>query len=107
MDFEQLLAFIIVILSLFIVMLVYLFVWYEKFGKKKLQTFKDAAAALLKAQMLNIYNECNKKGYTTTADLQSFESCYKPYHDMGLNDVGDKLHESMKALPMKTEEGES
>ena len=75
--------------------------WYLKVGRKKIGLIKDATSALLSAQMLQICNECKRRGSTTIEDLHAFQCCYKPYHALGFNDVGDKLNKEMQELPLK------
>ena len=80
----------------------YIFVWFFKKGYKNLKLITDATASLLRSEMLHIYNECDRRGWTTPEEIRAFEACYKPYHAFGYNDVGDKLNEALKRLPMQT-----
>ena len=101
-DIKETLQFIVCVLGIAIIGGIYFIGWYLKIGRKKVNLIKDATSALLRAEMLQIANECRKRHYTTLEDMRSFEACYKPYHAMGFNDVGDKLHKEMQDLPLKS-----
>ena len=105
MDFSatDALQFIVGVLFVALLAVLYFIGWYLKVGRKKTKLIKDATAALLRSQMLQICNECKKRGFTTIEDMHSFQCCYKPYHALGFNDVGDKLNREMQALPFKSD----
>ena len=63
------------------------------------KSLRKGLQALLRAQMISDYNKFMDKGYMPIYAKQSFENCYKQYHNLGANGVIDKLYEEAMALP--------
>ena len=63
------------------------------------KSMRKGLQALLRAQMISDYNKFIEKGYCPIYAKQSFENCYKQYHNLGANGVMDKLYEEVLALP--------
>ena len=63
------------------------------------KSLRKGLQALLRAQMISDYNKFMEKGYMPIYAKQSFENCYKQYHNLGANGVIDKLYEEAMALP--------
>jgi hypothetical protein len=75
---------------------VIIWVWKQVTGVRK------GVQALLRTQMIDMYNTWYPKGYAPIHVKQNFENCWKNYHSLGVNGVMDDLH--IKFLELPTEE---
>ena len=55
--------------------------------------------ALLRAQMIDDYNNYMDKGYAPIYARENFENVWKQYHNLGANGVMDDLHDKFLQLP--------
>lgn len=63
--------------------------------------------ALLRAQLINDYNEWhNKKKYAPIYARDNFDNCYQRYHRLGKNGVMDDIHEKFMRLPTEPQKEE-
>ena len=61
--------------------------------------------ALLRAQMINDYNNWMERGWAPIYARQNFENCWEQYHALkGPNGVMDDLHIKFLALPTEPKE---
>ena len=61
--------------------------------------------ALLRAQMIADWNKYSEKGYAPIYAKDSFEACWKQYHNLGANGVMDGIHDKFMALPDAPKKG--
>lgn len=77
-------------------------------AKRKEELYiREALAALLRIEMFQIYEDCDKKECVSKDDVEVFYSLYKPYTGLGYNGVVDRLEKSFsehKFTVCKTEE---
>jgi len=76
-----------------------LLVAFAKFMWGQIKGVRMGVQALLRAQMIDDYNRYKAKGYAPIYARESFENCWKQYHNLGLNGVMDDLHTKFMALP--------
>jgi hypothetical protein len=60
---------------------------------------REGVQAMLRAQMLDDYNHYMDKGFAPVYARDSFENCWKRYHDLGANGVMDDIHKKFMELP--------
>ena len=77
---------------------VFLYVWVQ------IRAVKKGVQALLRAQMIEMYNKWYERGYAPIYIRDNFENCWSQYHALGANGVMDDIHEKFLKLP--TERGE-
>ena len=68
---------------------------------KYLKSLRLGVQALLRAQMINEYNKYKELGYAPVFAKESFENCYKQYHNLGANGMMDNLRAEFLSLPVK------
>lgn len=70
---------------------------------KKSQTDTDllklSIQALLRSQIIDIYNRCKKLGYCELYEKDNLSNLYKYYHSLGLNGVMDGIYKDVMNLP--------
>ena len=71
----------------------------KELEEKKFESLNLGLQALLRAQMINMYNEAIKKGYAHIYEKENFENCYKQYENLGANGVMTGLHDVYMKLP--------
>lgn len=110
-QFTTILSLVISALSLLGVGTIFATLWKEFFAKKdekkqaKLEDEKKFEAlnlglqALLRAELIKIYNEGIKKGYAHIYERENFENCYKQYENLGANGVMTGIHDIYMKLP--------
>lgn len=82
-----------------------LFAFYGIIAKQFKKTKSDTEAvkrglqALLRAEMIDIYNKWMEKGYAPIYVRENFKNCYENYHQLGANGVMTDLYEKFIALP--------
>ena len=64
-------------------------------------SMKLGIQAVLRAQMVADWNKWSERGYAPIYAKDSFEACWKQYHNLGANGVMDGIHERFMALPDK------
>lgn len=80
---------------------------YRKFEKRqKAKEAEDNAIkmgmqALLRNDIINVYNKSEERGYCPIYQKQALRNSYSAYHDLGGNDVATDLYK--KTLEMPTE----
>lgn len=72
--------------------------------KNDSDAMKCGVQALLRAQMINYWNDYSKKGYAPIYARESFENCWQQYHSLGANGVMDDIHKKFLALPTEREQ---
>ena len=60
---------------------------------------KEGIQALLRAEMIKMYNEGISKGYAHIYEKENFENCYNKYHNLGANGVITGLYDVYMSLP--------
>ncbi len=69
--------------------------------KEENEAVKAGVQALLRSQMINDYNYWGDRGYAPIYARESFENCWKWYHNLRVNGVMDDIHEKFMELPTK------
>lgn len=64
---------------------------------------KQGMGALLQVRLIYECQRMLKQGFTTFEDLEVLENLYRPYHAMGFNGAGTRLHQKCLELPLKEE----
>lgn len=67
---------------------------------KRDETIRLGIQALLRDRILEIYNECSKKGYAPLSARENFENIYSRYHELGANGVMDSVRDKFLELPI-------
>lgn len=79
------------------------FIGYVLAKLKKIKSDNDAVKlgvqAMLRSDMINMYNKYNDKGYAPIYVKDNFENVWTQYHALGANGVMDGIHEQFLALP--------
>ena len=72
-----------------------------KMAFMQIKGIKLGVKALLRAQMINDYNEfVEKKGYAPIYAKENFQNCWEQYHAIkGPNGVMDDIHDKFLRLP--------
>lgn len=70
-----------------------------RFLNDELNAMKLGLQALLRSQLITIYNECEDKGYAPIYVKENFENCWNQYHSLGANGVMDSIHDKFLRLP--------
>lgn len=60
--------------------------------------------AILRNDMLSLYNKHFELGYAPIHVKQNFENMWKQYHNLGANGVMDDVHEKFLELPTEPHE---
>ena len=63
------------------------------------RSMKLGIQAMLRAQMIADWNKWSERGYAPIYAKDSFEACWKQYHNLGANGVMDGIHDKFMALP--------
>jgi len=84
--------------SMFIALFGFLWAKLKNYNKET-KALKLGVQALLRAQMINDYNQWSEKGYAPIYARENFENCWKQYHGLGANGVMDDIHNKFMALP--------
>lgn len=66
---------------------------------KYINALAKGVQALLRAQLINDYNQWHEKDYAPIYARENFENCYQRYHRLGKNGVMDDIHEKFMQLP--------
>lgn len=70
----------------------------NKEAKEKEQSLELGLQALLRAQMIEMYNHAKEKGYARIYEKENFENCYVQYHKLGANGVMTQIHDEYMAM---------
>lgn len=70
----------------------------------QVHALKCGVQALLRAQMIDYYNQYIQKGYAPLYARQSFENCWVQYERLGKNGVMRDIRAKFLALPTHEEE---
>ena len=62
--------------------------------------------ALLRYNLLELYDHYTEKGFAPTYARENFENMWRQYHDLGQNGVMDDYYRKFMDLPNKKEEEE-
>lgn len=65
------------------------------------ELLKLSIQALLRAQIVDIYNRCKKQGFCELYEKDNLSNLYKYYHSLGLNGVMDSIYKEIMSLPDK------
>lgn len=57
--------------------------------------------AMLRAELIRIYNYWYPKGQVPKYVMDNFENCYTNYHALGANGVMDKIYDDFMALKVE------
>lgn len=80
---------------------IFLFFW------KQIQGIRLGVKALLRAQMVDLYNKWYERGYAPIYAKDNFENLWVQYHAIkGPNGVMDDIHDKFMALPTEPEKKE-
>ena len=80
---------------------------YRKFEKRQKEkeaedrAVKFGMQALLRNDIIKVYNKSLERGYCPIYQKQALEKSYSAYHDLGGNDVATELYE--ETMKMSTE----
>lgn len=77
-----------------------------KKNKQEQDAIKAGVQALLRNEMISVYNKYNEKGYAPIYAKENFDNMYKNYHSLGLNGVMDGIHEDFMELPTEKQNKE-
>lgn len=72
---------------------------YSKGTKDETNAIKLGLQALLRAEMMEMYQKWSALGYAPLSVRDNFENCWKNYHALGANGVMDNIHIKFLALP--------
>lgn len=75
-----------------------------KTEQEKQEAIKAGLQALLRAQIIDMYERYSEKGYAPIYVRDSFENAYKQYEKLGPNGVIADIHTKFLALPTKKKE---
>ncbi len=78
---------------------------FVKFLLARVKGVSLGVQALLRSQMISDYNRYKEKGYAPIYARESFENCWKQYHNLGANGVMDDLHQKFLQLPTEKPKG--
>lgn len=73
----------------------------NEFNKTKNDTdaVKKGLQALLRNEMITMYNKWTEKGYAPIYVRENYKNCYDNYHQLGANGVMTDLYDKFIALP--------
>lgn len=74
-------------------------VGYFKTTAKKIKAIQLGIQAMLRAQLISMWEEYSRKGYAPIYVRDNFENVYKNYHALGANGVMDDVHKKFLKLP--------
>lgn len=80
---------------------------FAKFLMTQVKGVRLGVQALLRAQMIEYFNEYNEKGFAPIYARESFENCWAQYHALGANGVMNDLHDRFLKLPTEKPKGGS
>ena len=60
---------------------------------------KAGLQALLRSELIAMFNKWSDKGYTPIYARENFENCYQRYHELGANGVMDDIYHKFYDLP--------
>lgn len=69
--------------------------------RSQIKAIKSGVQALLRAQMISLWNQYSDKGYAPIYERENFENIYQQYHSLGANGVMDDIRQKFLALPIK------
>jgi len=67
--------------------------------KKRNSLLHQSVNAILRNDIIAMYNECVKKGYCPIYVKENVKSLSRLYHDLGGNGVSDKLVQELLEMP--------
>lgn len=68
---------------------------------KKIKAISKGLQAMLRSQMLDLWDRYNALGYATVAAKNNFENLWNSYHALGANGVMNGVHDDFMNLPTK------
>lgn len=71
------------------------------FLSKKIKAISKGLQAMLRSQMLDLWDRYNALGYATVAAKNNFENLWNSYHSLGANGVMNGVHADFMNLPTK------
>ena len=60
---------------------------------------KAGLQALLRSELIAMFNKWSDKGYAPIYARENFENCYQRYHELGANGVIDDIYHKFYGLP--------
>ena len=60
---------------------------------------KAGLQALLRSELIAMFNKWSDKGYAPIYARENFENCYQRYHELGANGVMDDIYHKFYDLP--------
>lgn len=69
--------------------------------KRSSKAEKDALGALLRNAMFKIHEEYRDANEVPANVQEEMDNLYKPYHELGFNSVGTKIHDEIMKKPTK------
>lgn len=69
--------------------------------KRSSKAEKDALGALLRNAMFKIHEEYRDATEVPANVQEEMDNLYKPYHELGFNSVGTKIHDEIMKKPTK------
>ena len=88
--------------SLVVALTIFISKWVTKrlaTSQNDTELLKLSIQALLRAQLVDIYNRCRKQGFCELYEKDNASNIYKYYHSLGLNGVMDKIYQEVMSLP--------
>lgn len=73
----------------------------EANAERREKAIQNGVCALLRIELRDMHSDFIKQGEITAQDYELFINAYKPYHDLGGNDIATAYLEDVKNLPIK------
>lgn len=67
---------------------------------RRVNAVSKGMQAMLRNQMIELWNEYSRKGYVPIYVRDNFENIWKSYHSLGANGVMNGIHNKFMALPV-------
>lgn len=67
---------------------------------RRVNAVSKGMQAMLRNQMIELWNEYSRKGYVPIYVRDNFENIWKSYHSLGANGVMKGIHDKFMALPV-------
>lgn len=67
---------------------------------KRVNAVSKGMQAMLRNQMIELWNEYSRKGYVPIYVRDNFENIWKSYHNLGANGVMNGIHDKFMNLPV-------